>query len=109
METVISILLAYIVLFPIMTAGVWVAGGLLFRWKEERPDDEHRPQAWPGVTILIPAFNEEALIGTTVRAALAADYPDLEVLVLDDGSSDETFAVARTAGAGDPRLEVIRD
>jgi poly-beta-1,6-N-acetyl-D-glucosamine synthase len=41
--------------------------------------------AWPGVTLLIPAYNEPEVIATTVTAALAADYPELEVLVLDDG------------------------
>ena len=41
---------------------------------------------WPGVTILVPAYNEEQVIADCVRAALAVDYPELEVLVLDDGS-----------------------
>ena len=49
------------------------------------------------------------MIGTSVRAALSADYPDLEVLVLDDGSTDQTAAAAQAAAAQDPRLEVVRD
>ena len=62
-----------------------------------------------GVSVLIPAYNEEAVIAISVRAALDADYPELEVLVLDDGSTDATESVAREAGAGDPRLRVLRD
>jgi peptidoglycan-N-acetylglucosamine deacetylase len=46
--------------------------------------------------VLIPAYNEEAVIAISVQAALAADYPDLEVL--DDGSADETAAVATEKG-----------
>ncbi len=49
------------------------------------------------------------MIGRCVSAALAVDYPKLQVLVLDDGSSDGTAEAARVAGAGDPRLEVMRD
>ena len=61
------------------------------------------------MTVLIPAYNEEAVIATSVAAAIASDYPELEVLVLDDGSTDATEAVALEASAGDPRCRVIRD
>ena len=49
------------------------------------------------MTVLIPAYNEEAVIATSVAAALAVDYPELEVLVLDDGSTDATEAAALAA------------
>jgi poly-beta-1,6-N-acetyl-D-glucosamine synthase len=103
------ILLAFVALFPVVTAGVWITGGLLFKVLDEHNDAEQPPEGWPGITVLIPAFNEEAVIHTSVSAALALDYPELEVLVLDDGSTDDTAAAATAAGAGDPRLEVVRD
>ena len=59
--------------------------------------------------LLIPAYNEEAVIATSVRAASTPTTRELEVLVLDDGSTDDTESVAREAGAGDPRLRVLRD
>ena len=86
-----------------------MAGGFLFALLDESVEAEAPPGGWPGVTLLIPAFNEEAVIALSVRAVLAADYPELELIVLDDGSTDATSAVATTAGAGDPRLEVVRD
>ncbi|HEX6115928.1 MAG TPA: glycosyltransferase family 2 protein [Solirubrobacterales bacterium] len=49
------------------------------------------------------------MIAECVSAALAVDYPELEVVVLDDGSNDDTAAVAAAAGEGDPRLDVVRD
>jgi hypothetical protein len=61
----------------------------------------------PKLSIAIPARNEAHQIGDCVRAALAQDHPDLEVVVIDDCSTDDTAAVARAAGAGDPRLRVI--
>lgn len=50
------------------------------------------------VTILIPAYNEEKSIGGTVRKVKEL-YPDYEVLVIDDGSTDKTMQVAMDAGA----------
>ncbi len=49
----------------------------------------------PHVAVLIPAYNEEKVIERTVRAALNSDYPNLRVIVIDDGSRDRTLEVAR--------------
>lgn len=61
----------------------------------------------PRLSVLIPARNEALNIGACVRAALASDHPDLEVIVIDDGSTDGTPTVAREAGGGDPRLRIV--
>jgi len=53
----------------------------------------------PEAAVLIPAYNEEKVIERTVRAALASDYPNLRVIVIDDGSKDKTLEVARAAFA----------
>jgi glycosyltransferase involved in cell wall biosynthesis len=55
------------------------------------------------VSIVIPARNEERYIGKTLDAALAQDYSDLEVIVVDDGSTDATATEIATR-ASDPRL-----
>ena len=46
----------------------------------------------PSVSLVTPAYNEETLIVQSATAFLASDYTPLEVVVVDDGSSDETFA-----------------
>jgi peptidoglycan-N-acetylglucosamine deacetylase len=51
----------------------------------------------PKVAVLIPAYNEEKVIERTVRAALNSNYPNLRVIVIDDGSRDRTLEVAREA------------
>jgi cellulose synthase/poly-beta-1,6-N-acetylglucosamine synthase-like glycosyltransferase len=53
----------------------------------------------PAVAVLIPAYNEEKVIERTVRAVLDSDYPGLHVIVIDDGSTDNTLEVARQAFA----------
>ncbi len=53
--------------------------------------DFHRAR----VAVLIPAYNEEKVIERTIRAALRSSYRNLRVIVIDDGSTDKTFEVAR--------------
>ncbi|MEW5839998.1 glycosyltransferase [Nitrososphaera sp.] len=49
---------------------------------------------FPSVTIIVPAYNEEAGIERTLDALLEVDYPNKEVIVVDDGSKDRTWAIA---------------
>ncbi|MFZ5819348.1 MAG: glycosyltransferase [Chloroflexota bacterium] len=63
-----------------------------------------RLEQTPLVSILIPARNEAATIERTIRWLLAQDYPDFEIIVLDDASSDGTAAAVRRASDSDPRL-----
>jgi len=66
------------------------------------------PDAWPAVAVLVPARDEAATIGETVRSVLAQDYPGpLRLLVVDDRSTDGTAAIARAVAPGDPRLAVL--
>jgi hyaluronan synthase len=63
----------------------------------------------PTVAVVMPAFNEEQAIGTSVRALLAVDYPEgkLEVVVVNDGSTDGTLREIRMVADGEPRVRVI--
>ncbi len=97
-------LLAFVALYPVCTTALWIAGGLLFRVLEEQASVEEPAGGWPGVSVLIPAYNEANVIAISVTAALAVDYPELEVLVLDDGSTDDTEANALDAAGWRPAL-----
>ncbi|OAO89068.1 hypothetical protein AXX17_ATUG04840 [Arabidopsis thaliana] len=61
----------------------------------------------PFVSLVIAAYNEENVIVKTIISILGSDYPAFEILVVDDGSSDLTAQVVRTAFAGDERVRVI--
>jgi chlorobactene glucosyltransferase len=61
----------------------------------------------PLVSVIIPARNEERNIERCVRSVLATSYPRIEVIVVDDHSTDGTGRIARSIAAGDSRLRVI--
>ncbi|HEU4975923.1 MAG TPA: glycosyltransferase family 2 protein [Baekduia sp.] len=61
----------------------------------------------PLVSIIVPAYGEAATIGEVVERALALEGLDLEVVVVDDGSTDGTADAARAAARGDERLRVL--
>src|SRR5512133_3189700 len=60
----------------------------------------------PDVSVVVPAYNEEQGIAATVRSLAAADYPDLDIVVVDDGSADATAAVV--AGLALPNVRLLR-
>jgi len=64
-----------------------------------------RPRPAPRVSILIPTYNQEATIAAAIDSALMQDFPELEVVVCDDASTDATVAVARRF-AHDRRLRI---
>ena len=105
------ILIAFIAGFPLFTACVWIATSLIYMVNRERRDDgfyDIPDDQLPRVTILVPAYRE----GSTLDGALARmhdlDYPDYEVIVVDDGSPDDTADIARRHVAADPRFRLVR-
>ncbi len=62
----------------------------------------------PFVSVLIPARNEEINIEKCVSSLLKSDYPHLEIIVLDDNSTDRTYEIVKEISAGQDKLKVIK-
>lgn len=97
--------------YPIVTSIMWITTSLFFvrRWERGSARDSQFPDtpdpALPRVTVLIPAHNEEGVIADTLRAACEIDYPSYEVVLVDDGSTDDTVGRAMPfVSAGRVRL-----
>ncbi len=92
----IGILVVARVLIVLPLAGVQV------RRARSRPATHFQPS----VAVVVPAYNEAVGIERAVRSLSRADYPDLEVIVIDDGSTDGTGDLVETLGL--PGVRVIR-
>lgn len=76
-------------------------------WITRRVRHHSPPAAFPMVSVLIPARNEERSIASCVQSILAQDYPSFEVLVLDDQSSDGTRAILEGMAVSHPALRIL--
>lgn len=97
-------------LLPLVLTLPWLAflGFVLFAVKVPRALPDRSPSAHPSVSIVVPARNEALNIETCLRSLTATEYPDFEIIVVDDRSEDGTGDLARAVSAGNARrLEVV--
>lgn len=64
----------------------------------------HKPQ----ISVIVPCYRQAHLLAEAVASVQAQDMEDWELLVVDDGSPDDTASVAARLTAGDPRVKLIR-
>ncbi len=101
-----SLALAILISLP------WTLGPALTIWRVRRSRDLANATPGPSdgrplVSVIIPARNERRNIERSVRAALEGSWANLEVVVVDDRSSDGTGEIARAIAASDPRVRVV--
>jgi biofilm PGA synthesis N-glycosyltransferase PgaC len=84
--------LVFFAWYPILTSLMWIFTGAVYFVRRERGDDSafYELTEFPRVSFLIPAFNEARHIRQSLEGILKVDYPDFEIVVIDDGSTDDT-------------------
>jgi len=98
---------ATFILGIILVSGRTLFIGILAFIEKLRPDRPEIREPLPGVTVLIPAHNEENVIVQTVASVLESDYPDLHIIVVDDGSADKTGELLDEHFLREPRVQII--
>ena len=90
-----DVLLAFFAGYPLVTSIIWVTTTLffVFRWEKEDPAQVPIDRNFaPPVSVLIPAYNEAEEIARPLEAIVAVNYPELDIIVINDGSTDGTVA-----------------
>ena len=105
-------ILAYVFFYPVLMSVIWMLGGIAFFFRFER-----RPQRivnqpplrddYPLIAVLVPCYNEEAHVEETIEALMELEYPNFEVVAINDGSKDRTGELLNALAARFPRLRVI--
>ncbi len=84
-------LVIWAIMLPVLVKfAIQLIGALLYPWVEKQRNAQGIGIEAPRVSVLIPAYNEEVGIVKTIRSVLKTNYPDLEVIVINDGSTDNT-------------------
>ncbi|MFT5233231.1 MAG: biofilm PGA synthesis N-glycosyltransferase PgaC [Candidatus Krumholzibacteriia bacterium] len=105
-------MLVYFAWYPLTTSVMWIFTSLLFyRRRESGPKEAlanfYKTTEQPSVSFLIPAFNEEKNIARTLAGVLAVEYPNFEVVVIDDCSTDKTLREI-VPFLANPRLRLLQ-
>jgi len=97
--------------YPFVMAWYWMSGGILHRlvrgWGEPRPGKPPTLESYPPVSILVPCHNEGENVREVFAALDAVDYPDFEMIGINDGSRDETGAILDELAGKYERLRVV--
>lgn len=103
METAFLYLIAFVNLVSLIHLGFYIVGANIYDIRKFRgavsnrraAKKRKRPHATPLLSVIVPAYNEEVGIVRTLDSLLACDYPNFEIIVVDDGSKDHTAAIVR--------------
>ncbi|MFM1904334.1 MAG: hypothetical protein RLZZ440_2234 [Planctomycetota bacterium] len=102
---VIMLLAVASLALAVLPAAVTLANLRLFAGPPPLPPSAQSPQP---VSVLVPARNEAAAIGRLMDDVLASEGVDLELVVLDDASDDDTAAIVAARASRDPRVRLVR-
>lgn len=93
MEAAVTLLFVFLVLLVLRYAlFLWL--GYLHHMENRTGAESDEASPLPRLTIIVPVFNEAALIENALRSLLTLDYPSYDIIVVDDGSTDDTRALA---------------
>jgi len=108
-----AILMTFVAYYPVCMAYHWIAGAIFyyFNWERNKgsPDERpHLPYPAPLISILVPCYNEADNLRETIGALVAQNYPNFEIVAINDGSKDATGAILDRLLEEIPNLRVVQ-
>jgi cellulose synthase/poly-beta-1,6-N-acetylglucosamine synthase-like glycosyltransferase len=97
----------FVFFYPLFMAFLWMFGSTIFHLFRRGNREERSLPATPLVSILVPCHNEEDCIKETVEFLMEQDYPDFEIIAIDDGSTDNTVKILHKLQQKCDRLRVV--
>ena len=101
----------FIYFYPFFMAYVWMAGAIYYYFKWEKKEIKlTRPpklDEYPMVSIIIPCYNEADNIHESMEALYKVNYPNFEIIAVNDGSSDNTSDILRDMMQKNDKLRVV--
>lgn len=98
----------FVFLYPLYMAFVWMFGSLIFRFS--RKNVKKLPPRIPGnpkVSIIVPCHNEENCIEETIERLMVLHYKNIEIIAIDDASTDNTLSILKRIQKENSKLRVI--
>jgi poly-beta-1,6-N-acetyl-D-glucosamine synthase len=106
-----NIISVFIFVYPVLMSIMWMCGAVFYwYWFEKDGSDPARPpvlKEFPKIALIVPCYNEEQDAEDTVENLLKQDYPNFEVIAINDGSKDRTGEILDRLVEKHPNLRVI--
>ncbi len=104
--------LNFVYYYPLFMAFLWMIGSIyyFFHWEDGGRKDYTKPpklDRYPGVSILVPCHNESENIEESVRYCLNVEYPTFEIILINDGSTDNTGEILDRLACQNKNVRVI--
>jgi len=106
----VRFLLSFVFHYPFFMAFTWIFGSLIYHLRRSPFKVGESPpklKEYPKASILIACHNEEHIVRETVQMMMQLDYPDYEVITIDDGSTDGTAEVLAELSSEFPELRIV--
>lgn len=105
-------LLGFAFYYPLFMAYLWMAGALYYYFTKERKEsfyeDPPTLTEYPKVSVLVPCFNEGNNAYETIGALLNLNYPNYEIIAINDGSKDNTASIIADIAASHEKVRAVQ-
>lgn len=104
----VQIITGFVFWYPYLMCLFWIAGSMIFvHYREKGQAVDLKEYNWPGISILVPCYNEEDTIEETIKYLSELSYPNFEIIAVNDGSKDRTGEIIKNISGKYELLRVI--